>query len=299
MNISHVIIGGAPKSGTSAVFKYLSAHPEVSSSSVKETAFFIECDDANIKACKEKYDQLFFKKKGSKILLEGSSGYLGYSALVAPKVKKILGKDTKFIFILRNPAERIYSYYWYSVGLGNIPQSLSFSNYLDACLRYEENGVIKYGLKVYDLLQLQHGKYAENLKLYISTFGANNIEILSFDRLSDDPRLFMFDVCDFMGINRSFFTNYEFRKVNVTQTAKLTSVHHMAVWANRTMEPFLRKFPRLKELLKNNYQKVNIKTVGYRPMEKEDMQRLNEYYRHSLSTLSGIVNKKFFPWVVE
>ena len=48
MNLNHlpnVIIAGAPKCGTSSLYFWLSAHPEVKASMVKETFFF--ADDVN------------------------------------------------------------------------------------------------------------------------------------------------------------------------------------------------------------------------------------------------------------
>lgn len=299
MRTNHVIIGGAPKSGTSAVFKYLSAHPEVSPSSIKETAFFIECDDSSVDVCRKEYDTFFSTGKMHKVLLETSTGYLGYSSIVAPKIQKVLNSNVKFIFILRNPIDKIYSYYWYSVGRGDFPESLSFSDYIAACLRYESDGVIEHGLKEYDVLMLQHGKYAENLNRYIKAFGKNNVKILSFDSLSADPRSFMFDISDFIGIDRYFFDGYEFTRVNVSQTAKLKLVHAMALRFNKTFEPILRKYPMIKDFLKRSYQKTNIKRTGYENMKKAEMQMLSEYYKPSLIELYEIVNGKDFSWMVE
>lgn len=40
----YLIIGGTTKAGTTSIFRYLSAHPDVCASSLKETRFFLDKD---------------------------------------------------------------------------------------------------------------------------------------------------------------------------------------------------------------------------------------------------------------
>ena len=65
MTYPNSIIAGAPKCGTTSLFYYLSSHPEVCSSNIKETRYLLDKDDA-----------LFNKKRN--YYIDGIEGYKHY-----------------------------------------------------------------------------------------------------------------------------------------------------------------------------------------------------------------------------
>lgn len=79
-----VIIGGAPKTGTSSVFKYLSDHPDINPSKVKETGYFLDDNTLSF----ESYKQQFTFSDTDKIFLEASTAYLGSSKNVSAKIRE-------------------------------------------------------------------------------------------------------------------------------------------------------------------------------------------------------------------
>src|SRR5580765_445608 len=84
---ANFVIGGTEKAGTTSVFDYLSAHPQVCTSSRKETDFFRNGYTGNPEVDARRYGS-FFERCDSRtpVIAEASPGYLGEAATVAPRM---------------------------------------------------------------------------------------------------------------------------------------------------------------------------------------------------------------------
>lgn len=111
-------IVGAPKSGTTALYTYLSTHPDIFFPSHKEPNFFAE-DYPNIGGrlkTKSEYEKLFTNHQ-QKLAGDASVCYL--SSLTAPQAIKSYNPLSKIIIMLRNPidlfisehSQLLYSFY--------------------------------------------------------------------------------------------------------------------------------------------------------------------------------------------
>jgi hypothetical protein len=107
-SIPSFIIAGAQKCGTTALWYYLSLHPEIVPAKIKEIHFF--CYERNFKTRGLEWYQMMFsppsRLKG-KLTFEASPNYL-----VFPKAMhriKAYNPQMRIILILRNPTERAFS----------------------------------------------------------------------------------------------------------------------------------------------------------------------------------------------
>ena len=172
MRLPNAIIGGIFKAGTTAVFEYLSAHPEVCVSSVKETNFFLREYTGEPQHDIMTYEKYFIHcKESSKIILEASPIYLvggrAGAQVVANRIDQLLDQP-KILFILRNPVDRIYSAYNFQMERLNLPKTLTFEDYIDLCLQKEtadNPSDLEFGVE--RLNALQYGCYAHYLKEYL------------------------------------------------------------------------------------------------------------------------------------
>ena len=81
----NLVVAGAPKCGTSSLYFWLAAHPEVAASREKETFFW--APDVNrfnarcnrIQHGPEAYGSLFSHAAGSKVRFESTAPYIYYS----------------------------------------------------------------------------------------------------------------------------------------------------------------------------------------------------------------------------
>ena len=111
--VPNFFIVGAPKCGTTALFQYLSTHPDVFAPQRKEFNYF--CDDlhfnnvAGLFHYRDTADYLshFAGWEGQKRIGEASVWYL-YSMRAAANIHRF-SPDARIIVMIRNPAEMLHS----------------------------------------------------------------------------------------------------------------------------------------------------------------------------------------------
>ena len=98
--LANFVIGGTEKAGTTSVFDWLSAHPQVHASLKKETDFFREHYTGDPDVDARRYAAYFEPcDPQARIVMEASPGYLGEAATVAPRMRALI-PDAKVLFIL-------------------------------------------------------------------------------------------------------------------------------------------------------------------------------------------------------
>ena len=288
--LASFVIGGTEKAGTTSVFDHLSAHPQVCTSSIKETDFFRHGYTGEPAADARRYGSYFAHcNPRTRVLVEASPGYLGEAAMVAPRVRALV-PNVKMLFILRDPVERLYSSYNFHRGKLDLPASMTFDDYLRQCLDYDRRvaGVQQSGLDEWYLKVLRFGCYAEFIAAFRSQLPAEQLKVMFFESLRDDARAFMVELSEYLGIDASFWSGFTFHKSNVTFFGRNQTVHRLAMRINAIAEPVMRRYPGLKRSLVSAYKFVNQKREGYDPMSPRARDQLIEYYAPSVRTLQQL-----------
>ena len=288
--LANFVIGGTEKAGTTSVFDYLSAHPQVCTSSIKETDFFRHDFSGELAADARRYGSYFAHcNPRSRVRLEASPGYLGEAASVAPRLRALV-PHVKMLFILRDPVERLYSSYNFHRGKLDLPASMTFDDYLSHCLDYDRRvaGVQQFGLDEWYLKVLHFGCYAEFIAAFRSQLPAEQLKVMFFESLRDDPRAFMAELSEYLGIDGSFWSEFTFHKSNVTFFGRNRTLHRLAMRVNAIAEPVMRRYPGLKRSLVSAYKFLNQKREGYDPMSSRAREQLIEYYGPSVRTLQQL-----------
>jgi hypothetical protein len=285
--IANFVIGGTEKAGTTSVFDYLSAHPQVCASSRKETDFLRSEFTGDLVVDAQRYSRFFERcEQRVPVLMEASPGYLGEAATVAPRMRA-LAPDAKVLFILRDPIDRLYSSYQFHLGKLNLPQDMTFDEYVRRCVDFdrrakspEELGLDEWYLKV-----LRFGCYSDFLAVFRSHMPVENLKVMFFESLRQDERAFMVELSAFLGIEAGFWSRFEFRKSNVTFSGRNRGLHRLAIKVNALAEPVMRRYPGLKRSLVRVYKAANQKREGYDPMPPGVRERLIEFYAPGIRTL--------------
>ena len=204
MNAPNFIIAGAPKCGSTTLFRYLNPHNDVFFPKIKEPGFMIKeyyqalsKDSPNYQRQLEylvldelKYSQLY-DEVDNKILGDSSISYLFQYENAIENILKYCGRDTKILFILREPVSRLKSQYQYIRELGFENQELRKALELEE-YRLSENWSSIFAYK-------QQGLYAEGIKAFMEVF--EHIHVMFFEELIADPTGQMEKVYQFLGIS--------------------------------------------------------------------------------------------------
>src|SRR5687767_12353755 len=130
-----MFIIGAPKSGTTSLFEYLKAHPQVFMSQVKEPNYFApDLADEGDNMLRHPVDEAryldLFAGAGAALRRgEGSVRYI-YSR-AAPQLIHAVAPDPRIVVMLRNPVDMAHSLYRHMVAAG-VEDLPTFEQALDA-----------------------------------------------------------------------------------------------------------------------------------------------------------------------
>ncbi|MCB9283020.1 MAG: sulfotransferase domain-containing protein [Lewinellaceae bacterium] len=201
------IICGAPKAGTTSLYHYLSQHPEVCMSSIKETDFFQHNYGKGLSWFKSLYEHY----NGEKAIGEVSPGNM-----ITPEAPQRIHDfipDAKLIFILRDPIDRIWSHFQFEKYRGLIDPVETFAGFLSSPQKYPF-------LERYKQL----GFYYNQLKEYQQFFSPEQMLILQYEDFKEDPTSFVNCILGFIGVNQIEQLDFSERK-NTTKELRFKRVY--------------------------------------------------------------------------
>lgn len=260
----NVIIAGMPKCGTTSLFGYLAAHPQVCGSSAKETCVLMDPDsplfkpDANFNLQGVKgYNAYFDHCQDQPIRLESTPDYF-YQATAFKYLGSIKPRP-KLIFVLREPARRVYSLFRFAQNnLSILDRNMDFSRFLEKVRKGDFSGR--------PILQncLNHSRYHRHLLPWFESMGTGNILLLTLESLKAAPRATMSRIAACLGIDSGFYTDYTFNILNPSIAVRWTGLHR---WKRR-LSKHLADGP-LRKRLGRVYGLVNVRTTGPQDMDHD------------------------------
>lgn len=266
----NLFIGGVFKAGTTSLFSYLASHGDIGVSSKKELGYFVPIQFGGSPAPLDEYLSYFKQLKGShfRYVMEASPGYLYGGSKVAKAMNDLLG-EFKIIFILREPVERLISFYNYlknsyifAYSERLLPKQkqfikdMSFDEYVVQSYSYYKELKEDQSCEYY-LSGVKYGLYYKYLLSWFDFVDSENIKIIFFDDLKFDPKKTLIDICEWLKISSDIYKDYQFLINNKTINVKYQLLHQLATGVNRKFEVFLRRSPRLKDKLRSVYNMVN------------------------------------------
>lgn len=221
MAYPNTVIIGAPKCGTSSLFFWLTAHPDVCGSKQKETYFLADRVYKHNKTLNyvtdglEAYQQHFKHYINEKVIIEASAPYIYHNTPL--EVLPTLSPKPKIIIILRKPADRLFSHYQFNrYRMRNM--DLNFEQYLDV----ENNG-----LDWVDYIDQTY--YAKWVKKWIDKFGKEDVLVYLMEDMKTDRVSFMKTVANDLGIDPEFYNGFDFFHRNKTVEVKNPKLHRLGL----------------------------------------------------------------------
>lgn len=239
MTMPNLVIAGAPKCGTTSLFEWLADHPQVCGSSVKETRYLVDRGARLINPRSNVHDhglagyEAYFRHcdaSSSSVILEGTPVYLYQRT--APEVLAALDPPPRILFILRNPADRVYSVYNSARNEASLPDALTFRQYVAERLPVRDDRESDDGVED----SIQRSQYIDHLSTWLRYFPRSGISILLFEELRRDKRGFMKDLAGRLGIDPGFYDGYDFPYLNPTHQIRRPALHRMLQRAVRLID---------------------------------------------------------------
>jgi len=282
----NLFIVGAPKAGTTSLYHYLNQIPDVYMSQIKEPNYFSsktvgEKHPVKPIRDKKKYLNLFENEKNSKYIGEATTTYLDDPE--APFLIHKKNPKSKIIISLRDPVERAYSHYL--MFKENESTNLDFRDQLNK--EFEKNPDINSRH-----LRLQVGFYSKWVKVYLETFGKNQVKILIFEEFISNPKHTMAEILKFLDLKSTLndfapevHNPYEEVKGPLARRINSSKITHLlsSKLLSKTSREFLKE-----KLILTNKPKPEI--------DEELRTKLIKYYFEDVKKLENLLGRKF-PWV--
>jgi hypothetical protein len=306
-------IVGAAKAGTTALYSYLSQHPEVYMSPIKEPNYFskdvvLEHLRPQVKKRLEAENLSQYFKDGMNRILhrayirdeqlylqlfssaspdvkagEASASYL-YSSVAANEIKKF-NPAAKIIIILREPAARAYSHYLMDLKLGFVKSD--FANALAEDAKAEPKG---WGASS---LYKELGLYAEQVERYLSIFPKEQVLILLYDDLKKDEKESLRKIYHFLGINEEFIPDKSgFRNESAVPSGTIARLLLRSGSIRVKMRNLLENTPLKPLLLKILYKKPILTD-----QDSNTIRQLQQGYKNDIQKLSALIQRDLQQWL--
>lgn len=179
---------GAPKAGTTWLFRCLQEHPEVFMAPAKEIDFFRA---ETIEGRLGEYEAHFQSAEGFRAVGEISVRYL-HSERAPERVEQVL-PDARLFVSLRNPVEQVYSHYWHlrRQNFHEYDRSLVPTTFEEALERYPQRLV-------------EPAYCSRALTRWLEHCDRGRMHVILYDDICTQPATVLADLYGFAGVDRAF-----------------------------------------------------------------------------------------------
>jgi hypothetical protein len=283
----NTLIIGAGRSGTTSLFKILESHPEVCFSKIKEVHYF-SIEDLYCRG--EKYYESFFPHFKNEKIVASADTYLlmDYSAISRIKA---YNPEIKIIVMLRNPVDRAYSSYNYSINYG---YHKAYNSFIDSIVFEKDIENEESIIQRNNLGHFYGSLYGKHLSEWSKIFTKENLLIITLDELKSNTDGFMNKLSSYLAIN-PFLLNQKYEgKQNQNAVPKIKSFEQFLLNRDSGLRKFIRWFfpSFLKKLIIHSnivdkIHELNRKPSEYKPLSKQDKLLAMKYFEKDLEILKS------------
>jgi hypothetical protein len=300
--LPNVVIAGAPKCGTTSLFRWLVDHPQVCGSSIKETRFLMDPGYVLFKKKSNFRDhglagyEAYFDDcaaLSAKVVLEATPTYLYQRT--APEVLSDLEPTPDIVFIFRKPSDRAYSHFHYFQDTkARIDRRVSFREFVELALN-EDPRILEVGTEDASKM-LVNARYADYVPRWLARFPPARLHFFLFEDMKRDPLGFVRVICDRLQLESGFFDSYDLKKRNRTFRVRSARLHNIRRRVGRVLPASTRK--KLKTRTKWAYARVNVDGSQLEPTadELDVMTELDRHFKPLNERLAELTGLDLTAW---
>ncbi|TKV61631.1 sulfotransferase [Nakamurella flava] len=214
MSLPDFLIIGSPKAGSTALHAALAQHPQLFLSTPKEPKFFL-CEAAPPDPAhqrgpgdahsaqewvwrRDRYEALFDAAPPGTLTGESTPFYL-WDSSAHERIRRVV-PQAKLIAVVRDPIDRAYSN-WTHLWCDGLEPEADFLRAVDL----EEQRIAAGYAPFWRYLEM--GRYGEQLQHLYSVFPREQVFVLRYRRLIDDPATVLDEICTFLGVRTGELTS--------------------------------------------------------------------------------------------
>lgn len=296
MILPNFFIVGAPKCGTTAMYKWLKQHPEVFLPAQKKEPHFFGNDLrlVNRVRTEQEYLSLFAEARGKKRVGEASVFYL-YSKLAAGEIKSF-NPNAMIIIMVRNPVDMLYSLHSQLLYSGD-EDVVDFEAALAAEGDRERGLRVPSGSHVIDgLFYRAVARFTGQIRRYVDVFGRENVHVIVFDDLKRNPADVYKKTLRFLDIIEDFEPKFDIVNANKRVRSRtvmdfLQHVPPVFKMAGRLLMPRA-----LRVATRGAITRLNTEYAGRGAMDPVLRKRLQTEFVPEVESLSELLGRDLTHW---
>src|ERR1700682_1573223 len=288
-------IVGAPKCGTTALYRCLEAHPEIFVPARKELHHFgTDLYSPTYVRGVNEYLSLFAAATNEKRVGEASVWYL-FSKRAATEIKESSPRAS-VIIMLRNPADMLYSLH--SQHLYNGTEEIAdFAGALNAEQDRKRGQRLPKGVPAVErLFYREVAKYTDQVDRYLKAFGADNVKVIIYDDFKQDPVRICRETFAFLNVDPEVAP--AIRIVNPNKRLRSKTAQSILNEPPKFLGKLARPLttPALRHRLFAKAQQLNTSYEARPPLPEELRQQLRQEFAPEIERLSLLLDRNLNYW---
>lgn len=249
MRLPNLILAGAPKCGTSSLYRWLTDHPQIAPASDKELFYVVDRDspfrnpDANIHDHGLDGYGRFYRHADpdSPWAVDGTTHTLYQRSAIESLGR--MPQAPRILVVVRRPTDRVYSSFRFSQHhLARFSQAVTFADFrraVDAEDLQTLRRWVPHERSLYVLRRdVTYSEYIDWLIPWRRAFG-ESLRILVFETMRSHSRRVLRRLAEELGIDGGFYDDYPFSTDNATIRPRHRRLHR---WLRR-LRPWIPKVP--------------------------------------------------------
>lgn len=286
---------GAPKAGTTSLYRYSAQHPDITTHEQRECSYFFSDDEYKLgyDACLDKY---FTGDKQPSAVCLAKHVFTMYRREAVARLKTH-SPDAHVFALLRDPIKRAYSSFWYSRRRGWDPAE-SF----EKAIEWETQQPVRGDdwLADRDRMHLRVGIYYPHIERLIETFGRDHVHVFLTDDLAQDAAGQCRAIYEAVGVDPAFAPDMTYEH-NPAAAARSQTMARTVAGVLKSRNPVKRTIRRLiphalARKARHALLGINEKPFTPPPMHDDTRRRLAGYFAPHNDKLAQLIGRDLSSW---
>ena len=281
--LPNFLVIGAAKAGTTALYRYLSEHPQVSMSPTKEPHFFAPGAGPSHRRVTDRtvYEGLFSANASARG--EASTSYSMFPRWSGvPARIRALVPEAQFIYLVRDPVQRLQSLYSQTEVPGR--SAADFERWLG---------------DLHDPMnwRVASSRYMTQIREYMKEFPAERLLVVAHDDLWHDRRGTLREVFGFLGVDADFWDDAFQATHNKSELQRRLSVRGARLYASKPFGVAAHALPRpARAVARRGSDAVLKRTTGPPEVGDSVREQLAQLLGREIEQLRSFTGKSFARW---